>query len=375
MNAHASSIPRWLRLVLFAVFFGALPVVLNHTLDIGVVWYRQFASGAIFAMAALSLNLLMGYAGQISLGHTAFMAVGAYSAGLIVTTAQLSFVVGFMVAALVGALFALAIGLPALRLRGLLLAVTTLAFLFAVNEFLLNFSFMRSGSVGAILARPSIGPIDLQTNANYLAFVLVLLVGFLAIDGNITRSRLGRAFLGIREDEQVAASYGIDVARTKLRAFVLSGAMAGVAGAALGHLIVNTQSSEFRLDVSLAMVAWVIIGGLGSRAGVTVSAYLFGVFPYLFTQSVGWIDRTFEVAVFGALKVEEFSLVLGAALFLATVAVNPNGFVGNIKEKRDEKAAKLARAALAQGDSQGDDELLPSLPVPAARHGDVEPGT
>ena len=353
--------PRWQRILLALAVAIGLPLLLGLT-PLGNAWFQVFAQGAIFAIAALSLNLLIGYAGQISLGHTAFMAVGAYAAGLVITTFSGSFVVGLIGAAVIGALFALLVGLPALRLQGLLLAITTLAFLFATLESLLLIESFKSGSVGAVLGRPSLGSFSLDAEPAFLAFVSAVLVGFWVLDANLTRSRVGRAFLGLREDEQVAASYGIGVARTKLLAFVLAGASAGVAGALLGHLNLTAARDVFRLDVSLAMVAWVVIGGLGVRWGVALSAWLFGVFPYLFTQTIGS-------------QFEDLSLVLGAALFLATVAVNPNGFVGNIREKRAEREAKAVQEAMRAGGVEADEELLPSLPVPAARHGDLAPGS
>lgn len=355
-----ATLPRWGRILLAVASAVVVPALLSVT-SLGDAWFQVFAQGAIFAMAALSLNLLMGYAGQISLGHTAFMGVGAYAAGLVITTFSGSFVVGFLGAALIGAFFALLVGLPALRLKGLLLAVTTLAFLVATLESLLLLDIFKSGSVGAVLGRPRIGSLTLDSEPAYLGFVLVLLVGYWVLDANLTGSRIGRAFFGLREDEQVAASYGIDVARTKLLAFVLAGASAGVAGAALGHLNLTAARDAFRLDVSLAMVAWVVIGGLGVRWGVAMSAALFGIFPYLFTQTIG--DRY-----------EDLSLVIGAALFLATVAVNPNGFVGNLREKRAERDAKAVREAMAAGGVEADEELLPSLPVPPARTAGLIPG-
>ncbi len=367
-SAGLAAVPRWARLCLVALLAAAIPVLLKEATSLGLVWYRIFGLGAVYAMAVLSLNLLMGYAGQISLGHMAFLAAGAYAAGLVVTTAGMSFVVGFIVAGVVGAVTALLVGLPALRLRGLLLAVTTLGFLVVMLESILKLDLVRSGSVGAKLPRPVLGALDLSHNAHYLSFLLVLLVAFWAVDGNLMKTRLGRAFQGLREDEQVAASYGIDVARTKLTAFVVSGAMAGIAGAAYGHLFGSVQATDFRLDLSLAMVAWVVIGGLGSRVGVVVSGALFAVFPFVFNQFVNWISDS----EFG--DINEISLIIGAALFLFTVAINPNGFAGSIREKHDEEAAKAAKAALKAGGVEEDDPTLPSLPVPAARHGDVTPG-
>jgi ABC-type branched-subunit amino acid transport system ATPase component/ABC-type branched-subunit amino acid transport system permease subunit len=338
------------------------PVLLARATGIEVVWYRHAAIGVTYAMMVLSLNLVMGYAGQISLGHAGLITAGAYASGLLTTRAGMSFVVGMLAAAIVGGLIALLIGLPAVRLRGLLLAVTTLGFIVVMQDSILPIRWLSGGSAGVLAERPTFGPISLQHNADYLAFLLLLLVGFWVVDRNVTSTRLGRSFLGIREDEQVAASYGIDVARTKLVAFVLSGAMAGVAGAAFGHLQGGANASTFNLQFSLSLVAWVVIGGLGSRVGVVTAGILFGVFPAFFDQIFKWDLIT------------EFSLTVGALLFLVTVAINPNGFVGSIKEKKAEEAAKQAKARLKAGGVEVDDAALPSLPVPPPRHGAPEPG-
>ncbi len=355
-------LPRWLRYVVVIALLAAVPLALDMATNVGRGWFLALSTGAVYAMAALSLNLLMGYAGQISLGHTAFMALGAYAAGLAVSSANLSFVVGLMAAAIVGGATAFVVGLPALRLRGLLLAAVTLGFLVMVLDGVLLWEWVKSGPVGALLPRPDVGGFTLTSDAGFAALAIAGLGVYWALDSNLTSSRVGRAFLGIREDEQVAASYGIDVARTKLLAFVLAGAMAGVAGAMFGHAFLIANPDMFTINHSLSMVAWVVIGGLGSRPGVAVAALLFGVFPYAFEQ---WFGE----------QLEDLSFLIGAVLFLVTVAVNPNGFVGNLKEKRDAAAAKAAKAALRAGTAEAEDELLPSLPVPAARHGAVEPGT
>ncbi len=343
------------------------PVLLGHTTGIASVWYRIVAIGVTYALMTLSLNVLMGYAGQISLGHAGFLAVGAYTSGLLTSRADLSFVIGFIVAGLVGGAVALLVGLPALRLRGLLLAVTTIGFLVMMTESVLQWRWLSRGSAGVELPRPELGPISLAENSDYLAFLLLLFLAFWILDEHLTSSRLGRSFLGIREDEQVAASYGIDIARTKLTAFVLSGVLAGIAGAAFGHLALLVNSSTFSLQFSLSIVAWVIIGGLGSRVGVAVSGLLFGIFPPTFERLITW-DPIRD-------HLDNLVLVIGATLFLVTITINPNGFVGAVREKREEKEADAARKALRAGLDDAEDPTLPSLPVPPARHGDLAPGT
>ncbi len=347
------------RMLLLLVAAVAAPLALAEFTGLSSVWFLVLGTGVCFAMMALSLNLLMGYAGQISLGHAGLLAVGAYASGLLASRADAPFLVGLIVAGTLGGVVALVIGLPALRLGGLLLAVTTIGFMVAMERSILQIPWLSRGSAGVPMPRPVFGSVELTSNASYLVVLFVLLIGVWALDANVTRSWLGRSFLGIREDEQVAASYGIDVARTKLVAFVLSGVLAGVAGAAYGHLVLFVNSSTFPLQFSLSLVAWVIIGGLGSRVGVAVSGTLFGIAPVVF-------DR-----IFASPLVNDYLLVFGAALLLFTIAANPNGFVGSLRDHRAAREAERARAALRSGDAEADEAGLPSLPVPAlpAREG------
>jgi ABC-type branched-subunit amino acid transport system ATPase component/ABC-type branched-subunit amino acid transport system permease subunit len=352
---------RLLRGIAFAGVAAVVPSLVSGVTGIASVWFLVLGTGACYAMMALSLNLLMGYAGQISLGHAGLLAAGAYTSGLLTGRADLPFLVGLMAAALVGGAVAFLVGLPALRLRGLLLAVTTIAFVVAMERSVLQIPWLSRGSAGVTMPRPVFGPLELTENAAYLGVLLVLLAGVWVLDSHLTRSWLGRAFAGIRDDEQVAASYGVDVARTKLVAFVLSGAVAGVASAASRQLLLFVNSATFPLQFALSLVAWVIIGGLGSRIGVVVAGVLFGVTPIVF-------ERIFEYPL-----INDYLLVFGAALLLFTIAVNPNGFAGSIRAHREERDAEAAREALGRGAAELGEAGIPSLPVPARAAGAAAP--
>ncbi len=329
----------------------AVPMLLGQ-LGIASVWFFIVSVGLTYAMMALSLNLLMGYAGQISLGHGGLLAIGAYASGIVTGRWDLPFVVGLMLAASLGSVVALVIGLPALRLRGLYLAITTIGFMVAMERSILQISWLSRGSAGMALPRPELGGLVASEQYAYLAVVAVLLVLFWVVDGNVRGSSLGRAFLGLRDDEEVAASYGVDIAGHKLQAFVLSGAMAGIAGAANGHLVGFVNSATFNLNFSLGVVTWVIIGGLASRSGVVTAAILFGITPKLLEE------------VFRSEAINDYSLVFGAVVLLFTIASNPNGFAGAIRHAREEKAAKAAKAAAEAGEVDLDLDALPALPVP-----------
>lgn len=308
--------------------------------------------GATYATMAVSLNLLMGYAGQISLGHGALFATGAYASGILTGRYGWSFIAGIAVAACFGALAAFIVGLPALRLRGLYLAITTLGFAAVMDAAILKLPWLSRGSAGVELPRPVAGDFVFTRNADYLALVLVLLVLVWVVDANVVRTKLGRAFFGIREDEKVAQSFGVDVARYKLFAFVLSGAIAGLAGAMHGHLLLFVESRTFAFPLfSLTVVAFVVIGGLGSRVGVVVAAASFGVVPQLLRSIEGW------------------DLILGSALLIYSMARHPGGVAGLIAETKERKEKKTLAAAAARGEAEEESQPLPdlaALPLPPA---------
>jgi ABC-type branched-subunit amino acid transport system ATPase component/ABC-type branched-subunit amino acid transport system permease subunit len=307
--------------------------------------------GLCYAMMALSLNLLLGYAGQISLGHGAFVGIGAFASGLLMTRGlHLPFPFAVLGAGVVGGAFALALGFPALRLRGLYLAIVTVAFAIAIEESLFKWSPISRGNAGVELPRPKIGSLLLTKNADYLVIVVIALILFWLVDQNVVRTKVGRAFHAIRSDESVAQAFGVDVTRFKLLAFVLSGGLAAIAGSLAGHLVGLVDSHSYSFyppeSFSILLVVMVVIGGLGSRVGVAVSAALYAILPLLFTWT------------------QEWQLIVGAALLIYTVARHPTGIAGAIREARGRKAEKAARRA---SDDEEDASLpkLPAMPRPA----------
>ncbi|MDP9101359.1 MAG: branched-chain amino acid ABC transporter ATP-binding protein/permease [Actinomycetota bacterium] len=268
--------------------------------------------GVCLGIAALSLNLLLGYAGQLSLGHAALLGVGAFGASLIVDGLALPMFIGWAVGACVGAAVALAIGIPALRLRGLYLALVTLVFGSTMQASVLRWRVFTHGSAGASLPRRLWGEHILINEPIYLSMVLVVLVGVWLVDINVLRTRIGRAFLAIREDETAAQAFGIDVTRYKLLAFVLSGAIAGLAGALYGGAVGLVNSDVFDRELSLRIVLFVIIGGVGRRWGCVAVSVLLAVAPKL--------PDPFK----------HYDLVIAAGITLYNVVKLPEGLAGFI---------------------------------------------
>ncbi|MGH2806084.1 MAG: ABC transporter permease subunit [Actinomycetota bacterium] len=311
----------------------------------------MLGGGICFALMAMSLNVLLGYAGQISLGHGAFLGVGAFASGLITIKLYAPFMIGLVGAALAGALFALVLGFPALRLRGLYLAITTIAFAFMMEESWFRWGPLTGGSAGLELPRPRAGTFVFAEHADYLALLLVVLVGFWLFDQNITKTKVGRAFNAIRWDERVAQGFGVPVAGYKILAFVLSGALAAVSGALYGHLIgfINSESFAYKAqpNFSLLLVIIIVIGGLGSRPGVVIAAIFYALIPRLLEFLQGW------------------EMIVGAVALIDVMARHPGGIAGAVRHGREKRGEKKARAALDTLDEEEELPRLPRLPRPA----------
>jgi branched-chain amino acid transport system permease protein len=289
------------------------------------------SAACAFAIAAISLNILMGYAGQISLGQFAFVGVGAFTTGIVtgVDQLRLPWLAGLVAAAVAGGLIAFLVGLPALRLRGLYLAVVTVSVAYVGWQSLFRVEQIGGGSAGKVTPRPYIGETAIASDAGFLSIAAVLLVLVWQLDVNLTRSRLGRAFQAVKADEAVAASFGVDVARYKLIAFTLSGAVAGIAGAIIGTAYGTVTASTFDYARSLLLVVIVVIGGLGSRWGVVTAAIFATLLPDLL------------VAIFGS-GIRGLDLVINAALLMYTLAMHPGGFAGAVRRRARRRPASGA---------------------------------
>jgi branched-chain amino acid transport system permease protein len=265
-----------LRLMVLAVALG-LPALIpeSRTNLLGII--------TIFAMLAVSLVVLTGWAGQISLGQVAFLGIGAAVGGALSHRLGWDLLLAVGAAGVVGALVAVALGLPALRIRGLLLAVITLTLAQAVALWLLNDRVMGDWlPVGRIARQPIFGVIPVQSETQYYYFSLACLLAVLAMVRAVRRSRLGRVIVSVRENERGAQAFGIDVVKAKLTAFALSGFIAAVAGAVYVHHQQSLSAQSYATEQSLAVFTMVVIGGLGSVPGAIIGAvYVMGARHFL----------------------------------------------------------------------------------------------
>lgn len=236
-----------------------------------------FSRVAIFAIIGLSITVLTGWAGQLSLGQFAFVGLGAFTSFALVDRGM-PFGFSIVYAAVIGVLAALAVGGPALRIRGLSLAVTTLAFAVAARGYILPHGVLTGGNQDVFLPRAKILFLDLSSQRTYYWFCLAVLAFCVFVVARLRTSGVGRAIIAVRENDRAAAALTVSPAATKLTAFALSGGLAAVAGALLAGAHVQFGPDLFGPEQSLIVVGMVIIGGLGSVTGAVLgAAYVLGL--------------------------------------------------------------------------------------------------
>jgi branched-chain amino acid transport system permease protein len=233
---------------------------------------------AVFIISALGLNLLVGYTGQISLGHAAFLAVGAYT-HVVLYTQGTPLPVSVALAALVAGLSGFLVGIPALRLKGPYLAIATLGFQVSVDQILGRWDAVTGGRMGLGVPLPEEAVLlarlaGLDRERVYSVCTMAL-AGLSAVAVyNIARSRVGRAFVAIRDNETAAEAMGVGLVRYKTMAFAISAALTGMAGACYAHLFDRINPSNFSLIMSIEMLVMILVGGLASVLGSVMGACL-----------------------------------------------------------------------------------------------------
>ncbi len=232
----------------------------------------------IYAIAGIGLMLLTGYTGLVSLGHAAFLAIGAYTHAYLLGQGW-PFVLSATTATLFTALIGGIVAIPALRMTGIYLAVATLAFAIIVEQVLVHWESVTGGFRGMPVELPKIGALELDSSVNFYFLCLVILATCLWLALNLLRSPTGRAMTAIRDSEISAQSMGIHLAFTKTTAFAISAGFTGLAGSLLAHKIGYLAPDSFTLLTSIQLLLMVVVGGLGSLHGVIYGAIFIGFLP------------------------------------------------------------------------------------------------
>ena len=307
----------WLLMLVFGV---AVPFLASE------YWLKAILIPVlIFSLAALGLNILTGYAGQLSLGSAAFMAVGAFAAyNFILRIEGMPFLVALVLAGLTAALVGILFGLPSLRIKGFYLAVATLAAQFFIVWALVKFPwFSNNSSSGVVTAQDVtiLGYTFATPEAKYvLTFLIVAFMALLA--KNMVRSSTGRAWMAVRDMDVAAQVIGFRLMRTKLLAFAVSSFYCGVAGALYAYTYIGTVEPEgFNLDLSFKILFMIIIGGVGSIMGSFLGAAFIVLLPIFLDNFVPMIFGD----SLGAGFVSNFQLIVFGGLIIFFLIVEPHG--------------------------------------------------
>jgi branched-chain amino acid transport system permease protein len=309
--------------LLMLVAFVVVPLVGNQ------YWLGALLTPfLIFALAALGLNILTGYAGQLSLGTAAFMAVGAFMAyNFVLRMPWLGILPSFILAGLCAAAVGIVFGLPSLRIKGFYLAVATLACQFFVLWALQRFGWFTNYSSSGVVTAQNIVilGVPFDTPGRKYLFTLAVVAAMALLAKNLMRSETGRAFMAVRDMDVAASVIGIPMMKTKLLAFAISSFYCGVAGALHAFSYLGTVEPEaYSLDLSFRILFMVIIGGVGSILGSFLGAAFITLFPIFLNLASAWVSHLFGVEISHAV-VSNLELMIFGGLIIFFLIVEPNG--------------------------------------------------
>lgn len=292
----------WLAVIALVCALAALPLLLSGYL-VYVVTHLMTQ-----ALVAVGLNLLIGYTGQISLGHVGFYAIGAYAAAHGLITFHLPVLLALAGAGLIAAAAGYLVGLPALRLTGPYLSIVTLGFGIAVHQVLTNWPAVSGGRIGLFVPRPALGPWRLDGDGDLYLFVLLVGLILVLAAYNLTRSHVARAWIAIRESNLAAQAAGVSLRQYKSLAFAVSAFYAGVAGGLAAILIGYLEPQMFTFVESVYFLAMVVVGGLGSIPGGILGGLLIGAIPQLFSSLRDWLPLVFGLIIMAVMALEPLGL-------------------------------------------------------------------
>jgi branched-chain amino acid transport system permease protein len=320
MALYPLPIARWTVAVVAVLFFVVLPLTLHeYYLSVAnIVW--------IAVIGALGLNILVGYTGQVSIGHGAFMSVGAYTAANLANRLGSPWPVNLLAGGLMAALIGAIVGIPSLRIKGLYLAIATLAGQLIIEWIINHVTFISGGVQASIeVARPKLGSIVLSSQRDMYYFLLVFVVLALVGTMNLMRTRVGRAFIAIRDQDIAAEIIGINIFRYKLLAFAISSFYAGVTGVLYTYFLGIANYEQFQIGVSIDYLAMIIIGGLGSVLGSIFGAVFVTLLPILIRYAMEAFGGIFFSQATVLNLIPALRLTLFGALIVAFLIVEPEG--------------------------------------------------
>ncbi len=296
----------------FVILFMLL-VVSVPMLNLSSYIMRILILGGIYMVLTLSLNLLTGFTGQVSLGHAAFYGIGAYTSALLSLKFGYSFLITATCGGIMAAIFGILLGSPTLKLQGSYLSIVTLGFCEIARIIELNWMSLTRGPLGLPgIPTPKIFGFTIEKDRGYYYLVVVLILITIFAIKNIINSRTGRAMIAIREDDIAAEAMGINIFKYKLLAFTISAFFAGLAGSFYAHYVTFIDPQSFTFDESIQILSMVILGGMGSIPGSIIGALVLVSIPEMLRS------------------VQEYRMVIYGIVLVFMMLVRPQGLFGNV---------------------------------------------
>ena len=251
----------------------------------------------LYIVLALSLNIVLGQAGQLSLGHAAFYALGAYTMAILTVSFKVNFWVALVAGGVVAGIFGFILGIPTLRLKGDYLAIVTVGFGEILRLILINWGSFTRGPAGIPgIPSPSLFGMVIRTNTGYYYIILVMVILTIIISKRLEDSRLGRGLAAVKDDEIAAESMGVNPANMKILAFVLGAVIAGFAGGFFASFVHYVNPDNFTYMESVTILTMVVLGGVGSIPGVVIGAVVLAILPEALRDI-----STYRYAIYGIL--------------------------------------------------------------------------
>ena len=299
--------PKKIYLFIAALVLLILPLILNND-----YYMRVAVIILLYVMLASSLNIINGYSGQFNIGQAGFYCVGAYTSAILATRFGLGFWLLLPIAGIMAAVFSLVIGLTTLRLKGTYLAITTLGFSEIIRLTVLNWSSLTRGPRGIPgIPFPELFGIQLKSNIHFYYIGIFLVVLMIFVSYRVLNSRIGRAWIAIREDEGAARAMGVETFKYKLFNLLFGTFWAGVAGCFYAFFASYISADSFTLDEGFSILAMVLVGGQGTLLGPIVGAGFLTILPEFFRG------------------LAQYRLVIFGAAILITMYIRPQGIAGS----------------------------------------------
>ena len=311
----------WIPILIVGIFL--LPFVLKGLTYSYKYYLFVLNMAGIYIILTVGLDLLSGYTGLISLGHAAFLAIGSYTSAILVDQVGIPFVFSLFISPLIVGLFGFFIGFPALRITGMYLGLTTMGFGFIVKRLIIAFREWTQGAGGLEVSSPIIFGYTFKSDWDNYFLISTFAILAVVASRRIGQSKIGRAFMAIRDSEQAAEASGVNLAKYKMLAFFISGIFAGLAGVLFAHTSNFISTDHFDILLSIYFIIMVLVGGASSTYGAVLGTLFIVFLDYLFVPEMkGWIQEFLNIKG-GDIQ----SLLFGLIMFLFII-FQPTGLYG-----------------------------------------------